>query len=139
MLLETTQSSWLNSVTFDIIGDLSFGEPFGCLEAGVMHPWVEIMFSSLRDIVFLAALSHLPKPIFKVIKHILAWVMFDDLERYRKFSADRVDRRLKLSASRNDFMSLILRKEGDRAMSRAEIEASFNVLVVTGMNDNFLH
>lgn len=26
--------SWYNYCTFDIIGDLSFGEPFGCLEEG---------------------------------------------------------------------------------------------------------
>jgi cytochrome P450 len=26
--------SWFNFCTFDIIGDLSFGEPFGCLEEG---------------------------------------------------------------------------------------------------------
>ena len=101
-----------------------------------MHPWVEIMFSSLRDIVFLAALSHLPKPVFKMIKSILAWFMLEDLERDRKFSADRVDRRLKLGSSRNDFMSPILRKEGDKAMTRAEIESSFNILVVAGMNWN---
>jgi hypothetical protein len=27
--------SWYNFCTFDIIGDLSFGEPFGCLEEGM--------------------------------------------------------------------------------------------------------
>lgn len=27
-------SMWLNWATFDITGDLAFGEPFGCLEAG---------------------------------------------------------------------------------------------------------
>lgn len=131
-------SNWLNFITFDIIGDLSFGEPFGCLAAGEMHPWVSIMFSSLRDIVYLAALSHLPKPIFKTIRSILAWFMLDALERDRKFSADRVDRRLKLGASRNDFMSPILRKEGEKAMSRAEIEASFNILVVAGTYSSLL-
>lgn len=25
---------WLNFTTFDIIGDLAFGEPFGCLDSG---------------------------------------------------------------------------------------------------------
>lgn len=65
-------------------------------------------------------------------------MMLDDLERDRKFSADRVDRRLKLGATRNDFMSPILRKQGDRAMSRAEIESSFNILVVAGTVFDFL-
>lgn len=33
--------NWYNFTTFDIIGDLAFGEPFGCLEQGVFFssPW----------------------------------------------------------------------------------------------------
>jgi cytochrome P450 len=27
--------NWLNFTTFDIIGDLAFGEPFGCLDQGL--------------------------------------------------------------------------------------------------------
>lgn len=30
--------SWFNFCTFDIIGDLSFGEPFGCLDEGPPPP-----------------------------------------------------------------------------------------------------
>jgi hypothetical protein len=29
--------SWFNFCTFDIIGDLSFGEPFGCLREGTFY------------------------------------------------------------------------------------------------------
>ncbi|KAA8641482.1 uncharacterized protein ATNIH1004_001947 [Aspergillus tanneri] len=31
--------SWYNYTTFDVIGDLAFGEPFGCLEESRYHPW----------------------------------------------------------------------------------------------------
>lgn len=33
--------SWFNYCTFDIIGDLSFGEPFGCLEEGMSRRFPE--------------------------------------------------------------------------------------------------
>jgi hypothetical protein len=33
---------WLNFVTFDISGQLSFGETFGSVAAGKAHPWVDI-------------------------------------------------------------------------------------------------
>lgn len=59
--------------------------------------------------------------------------MMEDLEKDRKFSADKVQRRLELGATRDDFMSAILRKKGEQEMTRAEIEASFNILVVAGM------
>jgi cytochrome P450 len=30
---------WLGFVTFDLIGDLGFGEPFECLESSEFHPY----------------------------------------------------------------------------------------------------
>jgi cytochrome P450 len=33
---------WLNFCTFDVSGDLSFGESFDCLKNGKAHPWVEM-------------------------------------------------------------------------------------------------
>src|SRR3569833_2668872 len=34
--------------TFDIIGDLTFGESFDCLEQSRCHPWINFIFSRLR-------------------------------------------------------------------------------------------
>ena len=38
---------WLNLCTFDVSGDLSFGESFDCLKNGKAHPWVEMLVSLL--------------------------------------------------------------------------------------------
>ncbi|EOD46337.1 putative cytochrome p450 protein [Neofusicoccum parvum UCRNP2] len=38
----------LNFVTFDIIGDLTFGEPLGLLENSEYSPWVAAIFNSLK-------------------------------------------------------------------------------------------
>ncbi|RSL59492.1 hypothetical protein CEP53_005776 [Fusarium sp. AF-6] len=40
--------SWYNYTTFDVIGDLAFGEPFGCLDNSDYHPWVRIIFEMAR-------------------------------------------------------------------------------------------
>ncbi|KAI0481367.1 putative cytochrome P450 monooxygenase [Xylariaceae sp. FL0804] len=32
---------WLQWCTFDIVGDLGFGSPFGCLDQAGYHPWVK--------------------------------------------------------------------------------------------------
>ncbi|RAL61268.1 hypothetical protein DID88_010347 [Monilinia fructigena] len=39
---------WYNYTTFDLIGDLAFGEPFGCVETGEMHPWIQLIFKVLE-------------------------------------------------------------------------------------------
>jgi len=41
--------SWFNFCTFDIIGDLSFGEPFGCLREGKIRSTLLIICVPLWD------------------------------------------------------------------------------------------
>ena len=73
-----------------------------------MHPWVKIMFSSLRDIVYLAALAHLPKPIFRIIVAALGYFMLGDLKKDSEFAVEKVAARLAQGSERKDFMSPIL-------------------------------
>lgn len=39
---------WYNFLTFDVIGDLSFGESFGCLETGDFHFWITLIFDAVK-------------------------------------------------------------------------------------------
>ena len=39
---------WYNFLTFDIIGDLSFGESFGCLQNGDFHFWITLIFNAVK-------------------------------------------------------------------------------------------
>lgn len=39
---------WFNLATFDIIGNLAFGQSFGGVESGTEHFWVSIVVKSLR-------------------------------------------------------------------------------------------
>lgn len=47
--------SWMNYTTFDITGDLTFGESFGCLEGGVLHPWIGMIFTAIKASIFITA------------------------------------------------------------------------------------
>jgi Cytochrome P450 len=39
---------WLNFITFDVIGDLAFGESFGCLDRGEFHFWIKLIFEAVK-------------------------------------------------------------------------------------------
>lgn len=51
---------WLNYAIFDIVGDLGFGEPFDRLRNSADHPWVFMIFSSIRIFSFAAATRYYP-------------------------------------------------------------------------------
>ena len=48
-------SDWFKYLTFDIIGDLSFGESFDCLEKDDFHPYISCMMGALKFILFQSA------------------------------------------------------------------------------------
>lgn len=52
--------AWYNFTTFDIIGDLAFGEPFGCLDNSEYHPWVQAIFQSARAATALHTANYFP-------------------------------------------------------------------------------
>ncbi|KPA35165.1 isotrichodermin c-15 hydroxylase, partial [Fusarium langsethiae] len=49
---EIDMVAWYNFATFDLIGHLAMGQPFGCLEKGEYHPWVRILFAGLKATAF---------------------------------------------------------------------------------------
>ncbi|KAL3460880.1 cytochrome P450 [Aspergillus heterothallicus] len=49
-----------NCTTFDVSGDLAFGEPFGCLRDSAMHPWIQVVTSMGRFTAFLQFVSLYP-------------------------------------------------------------------------------
>lgn len=53
-------SAWLNWAIFDIIGDLAFGESFGCLQAGEYHPWVALVFDNVKAVSFMTSIRQFP-------------------------------------------------------------------------------
>lgn len=109
-------TEWYEWTTFDIIGDLSFGEPFGCLKNRKSHPWVEILFSSLATISLIQALKDLP--FFKVLAPLyFAAMMPSDFLKNKattgKFAEETVKKRLELSVDRPDFVQAMLKKNAD--------------------------
>lgn len=40
---------WFNYFTFDTMGDLAFGESFGCLDEGRYQEWVDMLFRTIKD------------------------------------------------------------------------------------------
>jgi hypothetical protein len=49
---------WYNLTTFDMIGDLAFGESFDGLQNNTIHTWVAMIFQFVKFVTFLRAAIH---------------------------------------------------------------------------------
>ncbi|KAF8462276.1 putative cytochrome P450 [Kalaharituber pfeilii] len=124
---------WYNYTTFDIIGDLAFGDSgaFACLENERSHPWVSgilggIYATGLRDIFrrypFMINIGYLLTP-----KRITNMRL-----RINQYSKDMVEKRLSKETDRKDFMTYILDKKDDPGFSDIHLPGNAQILVIAG-------
>ena len=127
---------WFNYMAFDLIGDLTFAESFDCLETGEYHPWVALIFASIKTASNLQFITHYPflKP--------LAWFTIgrSGLEKgklHRETARQRAEKRIARGPveDRKDFMTYILRgndASGKTGMTHNEIVQNAGLFMGAG-------
>ncbi|KAK1641338.1 cytochrome P450 [Colletotrichum phormii] len=124
---------WFNFTTFDVIGDLAFGEPFECLEDSKYHPWVDLIFKSIKNMAMLTSFRRLPwlKPLLMLT---LPKELMNKYAQNRELSREKVRKRLELGKSRPDFIDAMIRKSesAGQTMSFEEMTSNAMVLIIAG-------
>ncbi|RWA04907.1 hypothetical protein EKO27_g10196 [Xylaria grammica] len=122
-------SETFNWLTFDVIGDLAFGEPFGGIEKGETHAWVKI----LLDSVFNAQITFLRKklPLLGFIwPYLLPKGADENLKTHRALSKEKSQKRIQLGdTGRADFFSHMLQRN---TMSEKEMMSQTSSLIIAG-------
>lgn len=97
---------WYNFTTFDIVGDLSLGEPFGSLESGEYHVWITDIFKGLKNVILLRIVT--AYPILEAILTCLVKLYPKVLEGqrvHRENTKVALQKRLATKTERKDFIS----------------------------------
>ncbi|KAJ6114888.1 cytochrome P450, partial [Penicillium sp. IBT 16267x] len=122
---------WFNYTTFDIFGELGFGESFNCLQHSQYHPWVQLLFNSVKAAAFVAAARYYPVVEFLLMKCIPASLKKKATSHYQQI-VDKVDRRLSWELQQPDIMSHLIDEKGQVMWTRGELDATFMILTTTG-------
>ncbi|KAL6835594.1 cytochrome P450 [Trichoderma sp. SZMC 28015] len=126
---ELNMTAWYAWTTFDIIGDLAFGEPFGCLERAKYDPWVAAIGKAVRfSPVILGA---------KLLGY--EWALrplLSMLNKYRRehnrFCMEKLQRRMAMSAERPDLIEGLLQKAKDWDMDVRQVMQNSSNLIIAG-------
>ncbi|KAF4338053.1 Isotrichodermin C-15 hydroxylase [Fusarium beomiforme] len=102
---EVDMVAWYNFASFDLIGHLALGQPFGCLENGEYHPWVSRIFKGLKVLAY-------------------TQIYFAENEALARLESE--------GTNSQDFMSYILRHNDEKGMSKLEIIENSSVLMTAG-------
>lgn len=122
---------WYSWTTFDIVGELGFGETFGCLSSPMHHDWSAMVFSHFRASALVTSVKFYP-----YLENVLRWFLPRDVsnrQNHFQKSREKVHRRLRdANTTKVDFMSYVLDQKLEERMSLKEIETTFNILVIAG-------
>jgi hypothetical protein len=62
------------SITFDVIGDLAFGESFGCLDGGDYHWWIPMIFDAVKAGAIQQATRRFATPGSSTQQYLMGWI-----------------------------------------------------------------
>ncbi|KAF1933365.1 cytochrome P450 [Didymella exigua CBS 183.55] len=120
----------LNWITFDIIGELAFGESFKAVEAGKTHPWVSLLIDSVMELNLIGLRKRIPiltlllpflVPRGLAAKFAAHWAFVLEMTKKRIAKKDTI--------KRTDFFQHIL-EHG--MMEEALLTENANLLIVAG-------
>lgn len=124
-------AAWYNYTTFDIIGDLAFGEPFRCLEGSNYHPWVKMIFKAARMGTVVQSLGHYPL-LKKVLFNMVSLSVMRGHDNHMSYTRAKLLKRMELGEERPDLIEWLLKKSEDWDMDFAKLASNASILIIAG-------
>ncbi|RKF80347.1 Cytochrome P450 monooxygenase aclL [Golovinomyces cichoracearum] len=125
---------WYTYTTFDILGELAFGESFNGLKSNVLDSWIKSRLLTLKDLLFWTTSNNFMFPLNKIFYRLSPRDSRDAWARRKEFTdrkiSDRVTRNS--DSQKFDFMSYILQYNDEKGMTDAEIQSNARILIVAG-------
>ncbi|KAK0638317.1 putative sterigmatocystin biosynthesis P450 monooxygenase stcF [Lasiodiplodia hormozganensis] len=122
-----------NCTTFDIVGELAFGESLGLLDDGKMYGWVESLNESLILAPFITLADRFPLVTQLVMMMLPESVKNSQLES-TQYASDMVEKRLAKGkvTDKPDFWSLVLNSQDSDILDAEDMKANANLFMAAG-------
>ncbi|KAF2204698.1 benzoate 4-monooxygenase cytochrome P450 [Delitschia confertaspora ATCC 74209] len=124
---------WYNWTTFDLTGDLAFGESFHCLERQETDPWISFIFNNIKAQMVIGSIRRYG--LAKWISFFIPKSVIEARESNYRRTTDKIEQRIKQGTGRGDFWDTVIKKsdfEKGTGMTREEMVSNASVLVLAG-------
>lgn len=122
--------SWLIFASFDLIGHMSFGENFGCLDKGEYAPFVQAITAMASELTFNQMCKYWG--IIGVRQYFTPKGLVGQRMRNIKTAMQTVQKRIEKGSEHRDFLHYILSANDEKGMSPAEINVNAFSLSIAG-------
>ncbi|KAK8851079.1 cytochrome P450 [Apiospora arundinis] len=119
---------WL---TFDIMGELAFGESFGAVRNGQSHTWVSILLGAVYSTSVVQLKKRLP-----VLEKALPWLapkkVLEEWAQHQAATVERVQKRIQMDESMGDRQDLLTHPIRSGKLTASELANNAQVLLTAG-------
>ena len=122
---------WYNYCAFDIVGDLAFGESFGCLDRDEYHDSVGMIIHHFKAAIMMTAYKYYPW-FHKMMSRRIPKDSMIKQQRYFEFANKQVRKRLDSEKERPDFVSHLSKSR--QGLTDKEIIATAAIIIIAGSN-----
>ncbi|CAG9980389.1 unnamed protein product [Clonostachys byssicola] len=132
-------ADWLSYTTFDIIGHLSLGEPFGCLASSDLRFWVALISESIKAGAVEQAARRLATTGSWAQKLLLRLLAPPELRQQRvrhlEYSREKILKRIAApggNSAHRDFLHYLLRQGDKENLNQDEIIVNGALFIIAG-------
>ncbi|WQF82114.1 Putative cytochrome P450 [Colletotrichum destructivum] len=122
--------AWYNWATFDIAGDLIFGQSFKCLERSDYHPWIAFILQTIRYNAFMTALKYIG--LDPVVQGLFKIGNLSAMAKLQESTHEMMETRLNMVQDRKDLFEGLLKRREEWNLSFEKLSANGLILVLAG-------
>jgi averantin hydroxylase len=128
---------WYNWTTFDLIGELAFGESFHCLETKTTDPWIDSVFGNVKAV----PIMHMIRVygLAALLPYLTPKSARDARAENLRRNVAKIEERLVKGSEQKDFMDNVVEQSLDekaiaegKGMTKAEMVSNASILVLGG-------
>lgn len=124
-------AKWYTMTTFDVFGELAYGESFNGLATGQVHPWIK----ALSHMKFLVPLLVFPSISWLLVLLLTTSEQRGSLSEHQQRSMELTYKRIKNKEiqERGDIMTFVLREHGeDQGLTDYEMACNADIIISAG-------
>ncbi|KAF4952745.1 hypothetical protein FGADI_6497 [Fusarium gaditjirri] len=122
-------SLWYNLLSFDILSDLAFGAPAGCLE-NADQPWIRVIGARTKSFPWIQLAVQYG--LFDFLIWISPHRITESRNKHLAMTAEKVKRRIQTKSAGKDFFSYILANNQEEKLNDIELTMLASTFIVAG-------
>ncbi|KAI0146314.1 putative cytochrome P450 [Xylariaceae sp. FL1272] len=122
---------WFEMSSFDLLGEMAFGESFGCIQSEKHHFWIDLVLQHVREITLMDNLRR-----FRLFSGLAEWILpsliLSVRAKHTKYTRAKVQKRLESTSPRQDFLTNVVGKVKSGDVPLEEMAAHSSTLIIAG-------